>query len=83
MSDCKLLTKLIAESVTEAMVMSLQRQKGFDSPGYSFLRNTLGGIFKGTEFIGGIENSISGTICSLFGKYADNVEKVKDKLQTS
>ena len=29
MSDCKLMTKLIAESIVEAMIMSLQRQKGF------------------------------------------------------
>ena len=82
MSDCKLMTKLIAESVVEGMVMSLQRQKGFDAPGYSFLRNTLGDVIKGTGFISGIENSISSTVCGLFGKFADNAEKVKSKLAT-
>ena len=82
MSDCKLMTKLIAESVVEGMIMSLQRQKGFDAPGYSFLRNTLGDVIKGTGFISGIENSISSTVCELFGKFAENAEKVKSKLAT-
>jgi hypothetical protein len=82
MSDCKLMTKLIAESVVEGMIMSLQRQKGFDSPGYSFLRNTLGDVIKGTGFISGIETSISKTVCGLFGKFANNAEKVKSKLAT-
>ena len=82
MSDCKLMTKLIAESVVEAMIMSLQRQKGFDAPGYSFLRNTLGGVLKETSFISGLEGGLSKTVCGLFGKYAGNAEKVKSKLFT-
>ena len=80
MSDCKLMTKLIGESVVEGMIMSLQRQKGFDAPGYSFLRNTLADVIKGTGFVSGIENSISDTVCSLFDKFAGNAEKVKSKL---
>lgn len=83
MSDCKLMTKLIGESVVEGMIMSLQRQKGFDAPGYSFLRNTLADVIKGTGFVSGIENSISGTVCSLFDKFAGNAEKVKSKLATN
>jgi hypothetical protein len=83
MSDCKLMTKLIGESVVEAMVMSLQRQKGFDAPGYSFLRNTLGGVIEGTEFAQGIETSLSSTVCSLFDKFTGNAEKVKSKLKTA
>jgi hypothetical protein len=83
MSDCKLMTKLIAESVVEAMVMSLQRQKGFDAPGYSFLRNTLGGVIEGTEFVQGIETSLSSTVCGLFSKFTGNAEKVKSKLNAA
>ena len=83
MSDCKLMTKLIAESVVEAMAMSLQRQKGFDAPGYSFLRNTLGGVIEGTEFVQGIETSLSSTVCGLFDKFVGNAEKVKSKLKTA
>lgn len=81
MSDCKLMTKLIAESVVEGMVMSLQRQKGFDAPGYAFLRNTLGDVIEGTDFVKGIEGSMSKTICGLFGKFTDNAKKVESKLK--
>lgn len=83
MSDCKLMTKLIAESIVEGMVMSLQRQKGFDGTGYAFLRNTLGGAITNSSFGTSIENGISSTICGLFSKFADNAEKVESKLKTS
>jgi hypothetical protein len=83
MSDCKLMTKLIAESIVEGMVMSLQRQKGFDGTGYAFLRNTLGGAITNSSFATSIENGISSTICGLFSKFADNAEKVESKLKTS
>lgn len=83
MSDCKLMTKLVAESIVEGMVMSLQRQKGFDAPGYSFLRNTLGGAITGTGFVSSIENSLSKTICSLFGKFANNAKNIESKLKAA
>ena len=83
MSDCKLMTKLLAESVVEGMVMSLQNQKGFNAPGYSFLRNTLGDAIEGTEFARGIENSLSSSVCSLFSKFTNNAKKVEAKLKTS
>jgi len=83
MSDCKLMTKLIAESIVEGMVMSLQRQKGFDGTGYAFLRNTLGGAITNSSFGTSIENGISSTICGLFSKFAGNAEKVESKLKTS
>ncbi len=83
MSDCKLMTKLIAESVVEGMVKSLQRQKGFDTPGYSYLRNALGTVFEGSEFVRGIEGSISNTVCGLFEKFAGNAKKIETKLKTA
>ena len=83
MSDCKLMTKLVAESIVEGMVMSLQRQKGFDAPGYSFLRNTLADAITGMGFVSSIENSISKTVCELFGKFANNAKKVETKLKTA
>ncbi len=83
MSDCKLMTKLISESVVEGMVKSLQRQKGFDTPGYSYLRNALGTVFEGSEFVRGIEGSISNTVCGLFEKFAGNAKKIETKLKTA
>jgi hypothetical protein len=83
MSDCKLMTKLVAESIVEGMVMSLQRQKGFDAPGYSFLRNTLADAITGMGFVSSIENRISKTVRELFGKFANNAKKVEAKLKTT
>jgi hypothetical protein len=83
MSDCKLMTKLVAESIVEGMVMSLQRQKGFDKPGYSYLRNALGSVIEGSEFISGIERSISSAVCGVFSKVANNAKNVETKLKTT
>ena len=63
--------------------LSLQNQKGFNAPGYSFLRNTLGDAIEGTEFARGIENSLSSSVCSLFSKFTNNAKKVEAKLKTS
>lgn len=79
-SDCKLFSKLVAESVAESLVMSLQQAKGFDGIGYSFLRNSLGGVIKESSFIDGLEGSFSKGICDLFGKFTGNAEKVQSKL---
>jgi hypothetical protein len=82
-SDCKLMTKLVAESVVEAMVMSMQTEKGYTGAGYSLIRNTLGGALKSSEFIQKIEEGLESTVCGLFGKFTDNAEKVKEKLKTA
>jgi hypothetical protein len=79
-SDCKLFSKLVAESVAESLVMSLQQAKGFDGIGYSFLRNSLGGVIKESSFIEGLEGAFSKGICELFSKFTSNAEKVESKL---
>ena len=78
--DCRLFSKLVAESVAESLVMSLQEAKGFDGIGYSFLRNSLGGVIKESSFIEGLEGSFSKGICELFSKFTGNAEKVQAKL---
>jgi hypothetical protein len=82
MSDCKLMAKLITESVVEGTVMSLQQQKGFDSQGYSLLRNSLGNAIEGNEFAINIENGLSKPICELFDKFTENAKRIESKLRT-
>jgi hypothetical protein len=82
-NDCRLLTKLIAESISEAIVMQLQNSKGLNAPGYIFIRNTMGDVLTGTEFISGIEKSLGNTICNMVGKFTDNAEKVTQKLKNT
>jgi hypothetical protein len=82
-NDCRLLTKLIAESVSEAIVKQLMDSKGLNSPGYVFIRNTMGDVLTGTEFISGIEKKLGDTVCNLVGKFTDNAEKIVQKVKSN
>jgi hypothetical protein len=59
MKSCEELTKLIAEALSEAVFMMIQRQQGLEGQGYTFLRNALGGAVKDYGFIQSIEKQIS------------------------
>lgn len=80
-NDCRLLTKLIAQSVSEAIVMQLMDSKGLNSPGYVFIRNTMGDVLTGTEFVSGIEKSLGDMVCKMVGKFTDNAEKIVQKVK--
>jgi hypothetical protein len=82
LKSCDELTKLVAEALSEAVFMMIQRQQGLEGQGYTFLRNALGGAVKDTAFIKGIETQISGIVCQLFGKMNDKASGVYDKLKT-
>jgi hypothetical protein len=86
LKDCKELTKLIAEALSEALVIMLQKQTGLEGQGYSFMRNALGGAVKETTFITNLENQLSGIVCGVFNgfnkKAADVYNKVKPALTT-
>jgi hypothetical protein len=81
LGDCKELTKLFAEALSEAMFQMFQRSRGMDGKGAGFMRNLLGGAVKDTKFISGIESSIADTVCSMFGKYSDNAQALLDKVK--
>lgn len=82
MKSCEELTKLIAEALSEAVFMMIQRQQGLEGQGYTFLRNALGGAVKDYGFIQSIEKQISGIVCELFGKMNNKASGVYDKLKT-
>ena len=79
--DCKELTKLIAESLSEALAIMLQRAQGLDGRGHSILRNVLGGAIKETTFVSSLEERLSEGVCGLFDKYTGNAENVLDKIK--
>lgn len=83
LKDCNELTKLIAESLGEAVIMMIQKQKGLEGKGYSFLRNALLGAVKDTSFAQKLENQLSSIVCEMFGKMNDKASNVYDKLKTS
>ena len=80
-NDCKLMTKLIAQGVSEAIAMQVMRSKGLTGSGYVFIRNTMGDVLTGTEFISGIEKGLENTVCGMLGKFSDNAEKVVEKVK--
>lgn len=82
-NDCKLMTRLVAEGVAEAIAMQTMRNNGFSAPGYAFLRNTMGDVLTGNEFISGLEKGLSNTVCSTMGKFGDNAQKVVEKLKNT
>jgi hypothetical protein len=82
LKDCKELTKLITESLAEAVFMMIQKQQGLEGQGYSFLRNALGGAVKDTKFISSLENQLGGVVCSAFEKMNDKASNVYDKLKS-
>jgi hypothetical protein len=86
-NDCKLMTKLVAEGISEAIVMQVQTSQGLTGSGYSFIRNTMGDVLEGSAFIQGIEKGLGNTVCGILGKLSNNakkvVEKIKDDTKTS
>lgn len=79
--NCDELTKLIAESLSEALFIMIQRQQGLEGKGYSILRNTLGDAIKNTSFIKSLEEKLADSVCSIFNKHSGNAENVLDKLK--
>jgi hypothetical protein len=80
-NDCKLMARLVAEGIMEAIMMQIQNDNGFSAPGYVFLRQTMGDVIRSNEFISGIEKSISNKVCELLGKFTGNAQKVVQKLK--
>ena len=67
--DCSEITKLIAESTIEAMVMGYQQQsKSAKGPFADFLRNAIGNWAQDSALVKEVEDLISNQVCSLFGK---------------
>ena len=83
LKSCDELTKLVAESLTEAVAMMIQRQQGLEGKGYTFIRNALGDVLSGTKFAQSLEKQISGIVCNIFGKMNDKASNVYSKLKTN
>jgi len=81
LKDCKELTKLITEALSEALVMMLQEKGGMEGKGYSFLRNALGDAVKETAFMSNLENQLAGVVCEVFGTFNKKATDVYDKLK--
>jgi hypothetical protein len=81
LTDCKTLTTLIANSLSEALVMTVQEKLGLTGSIATFLRNALGGAIKDEAFVNKIEEFIGDTVCSSFSNLSKNAEGVLGKLK--
>lgn len=81
LSDCKELTKLIAESFIEAYVMKLEQDKGFDNILVGSLRNILGDVLRDNSVIMSIENALSGKVCEIFGGLTNKAKNVLNSIK--
>lgn len=80
LKSCEALTKLVAQSMVEGMVMMLQQQQGLEGKGYTFLRNALGGAIKDTKFIQNLEGMLEGVICDIYRNFNNKASDVYKKI---
>lgn len=83
LKDCRTLTKGIAESIAEAMVMEVQPKLNAGGFWMDAVRNTLGDWLSpknNSGFIGGIEKQIADKVCGYWNKATGNAENVLTKL---
>ena len=82
LKSCDALTRLVAKSLSEAVAMMIQNDKGLSGSGYTFIRNALGGAVADTKFIDGLTTQLSKVVCGLFDKMNDKASGVYNKLKT-
>jgi hypothetical protein len=81
-NDCKLMTNLISKGISESIVMQIQKNASLTGPGYNFIRNTIGDVLSGTEFITKIEDGLESKVCNVLNEFSGNAEKVVNKLKS-
>lgn len=79
--DCNELTKLVAESLSESVFLMLQNNTGMKGQGYSFIRNALGDVITGNEFVATLENSLGKIVCSAYHDMSGKASQVVNKLK--
>ena len=81
LTDCRELTKLIAESISETLVKTMQENRGMDGTGWNIIRNVLGGAMKDTSFIQSLENQMADGVCELFSGFTKKAENVLNNVK--
>ncbi len=82
LKSCEALTKLVAESMAEALVMMVQRQQGLEGKGYAILRNTLAGAISDTKFAQNLVGQLETIVCEIYNNFNKNASNVYTKLNT-
>jgi hypothetical protein len=80
LKSCETLTKLIVQSMSEALVMMLQKQQGLESKGYVFLRNAIGGAIADSKFADTLSGQLEGIVCEIYRNFNKKASDVYTKL---
>jgi len=80
LKSCEALTKLVAQSMVEGMVMMISQQKGLEGKGYSFIRNALGSAIEDTKFVQNLEGMLQDVVCEIYRKFNSKASDVYKKV---
>jgi hypothetical protein len=81
--SCDELSKLVADSLSDALDKRIQQQTGFDSQESKFINGALSDVIKEPRFSENLENRINSVVCDLFDTINDKAKKVYEKLKPS
>jgi hypothetical protein len=81
--DCKTLTRLIAESIIEASVMTLVQKKELGGFISDLIRNTVGNSIKDTNVVSDLEEKLSGKVCELFDMFGGKAKSISDAVKNA
>jgi hypothetical protein len=80
LSDCKIMTKLITQSLVEGLVINLQNQFMSQGIGWNTIRNAIVDSLEDSKFSESMINSLSGPVCDTFNNIAGKAKDVIGKL---
>lgn len=80
--DCRSMTEVVASALVEAMVMTVQEQKGLQGTGFTIVRNALLGALENTAFAKDLSDKLENFVCQMYESLTGKAEKVYGKLKT-
>lgn len=81
--SCDELSKLISESLSDAIHNRIVQKTGSDSVESKFLNSALSDAVKDPRFSENVQRKINSIVCDLFSVMSDKASKVYDKLKPS
>lgn len=81
--DCRAMTELVAASLIEAILMTVQETKGLQGTGYTILRNALLGAIGDTKVAKDLSDKLEDFVCQVYHKLTGRAEEVYDKVKTN
>jgi hypothetical protein len=82
-NNCDFLTSKIAESIPEAYLKQLQRDKGLGGDFGDGIRNALYDVIKNSDFAEKVKAAISGPVCALVSKMGTMFQDRFDQMKSS